>query len=272
VGNESSNGSRYVHDDRSGATKDMATRTAAGFAAFFLPLLRPGMSLLDCGCGPGSITADLARAVSPGEAVGLDFQQSQIDAAASLATARGVSNARFVRGDIYQLPFGEATFDAAYANMVMEHLSQPLAALREMHRVLKPGGVVGVQSPDFGSMMLAPEVPLLARALELCIRFRRYNGGDPGVGRKLRAYMIDAGFGCAEASATLYFFGSDQTTPRGAQWIVNQLGEPLMRRQVVELGWADERLFEEATEAAIEFGGRPDAVFGAVIVAAVGRK
>ncbi len=263
---------RYVHNDESPATKGMATRTAAGFAAFLVPLLRPGMSLLDCGCGPGSITADLAQAVSPGEAVGLDFQQSQVDAATALASERGVANARFVQGDIYHLPFEDASFDAAFANMVFEHLRQPLVALREMYRVLKPGGVAGVQSPDFSGCMLAPETPVVSEALELCLRFRQHNGGDPYVGKKLRAYLVDAGFKRTEASGTLLSFGSTETSPRGAQWLVNQLAEPLMRRQVVELGWAEPRLFEEAIEATIEFGRRPDGFFGAVIVAALGWK
>jgi ubiquinone/menaquinone biosynthesis C-methylase UbiE len=94
----------------------MGQRTAAQNADFFLPHLRPGMRLLDAGCGQGSITIGLADAVAPGEVVGLDRDPEQVERARALAAERGVTNVRFEVGDAYALPFPDASFDAVFAH------------------------------------------------------------------------------------------------------------------------------------------------------------
>ena len=122
---------RYTlgHDDA--ALESFGTRTASSHAAFFLPHLKPGMRILDCGCGPGSITVGLAQAVAPGEAVGIDIGSSSLEAAAALASEQGVSNVRFEEADIYDLPFPDESFDAAFSHNVLAHLTDPLAAVME---------------------------------------------------------------------------------------------------------------------------------------------
>jgi len=112
--------------------------------------------LLDVGCGPGSITLDLAGLVAPGQVVGIDIQRAQIDQARALASARGVTTVRFEVEDIYELPFSDASFDAALANGVLMHLSEAVRALAELRRVLRPGGVAGVRDPDWGASLRAP--------------------------------------------------------------------------------------------------------------------
>src|SRR5262249_44921155 len=128
-------------------------RVAAREAAFFLPHLRPGMALLDCGCGPGSITVGLAEAVAPGRVVGVDREPKALAVARAQAAGRGVTNVRFEEGDVHALPFADATFDAAFAHALLEHVRDPAAALAELYRVVKPGGVVGVRSPDQGLLL-----------------------------------------------------------------------------------------------------------------------
>ena len=104
-----------------------------------MPHLRPGMRLLDCGCGPGSITVGLAEAVAPGEVIGLDLQPSQIERARLLAAERAISNVRFEVGDVSRLPFPDASFDAAFAHTLLLHLRDRVGALREIRRVLEAG-------------------------------------------------------------------------------------------------------------------------------------
>ena len=100
-----------------------AERTAEFQAAFFLPHLRPGMALLDLGCGPGSITTGLAAAVAPGPTTGVDNDPVEID---------GVE---VTSADVMSLPFPDASFDAIFASALLQHLSDPLGALREARRV-----------------------------------------------------------------------------------------------------------------------------------------
>ena len=113
------------------ASQFMAKRRAETHAAFPLPYLQPGFDLLDCGCGPGTITAGLATAVAPGRVVGIDLGESQIALATTRAAEQGLRNTEFKVGNIYELSFDGGTFDAIFAHAVFEHLSDPIRALRE---------------------------------------------------------------------------------------------------------------------------------------------
>ena len=86
----------------------MGQRTVESHAVFFVPHLKEGMSLLDCGCGPGSITVGLARAVFPGPVVGIDIDESDVSKAEELARVLGEQNATFHRADVYSLPFADS--------------------------------------------------------------------------------------------------------------------------------------------------------------------
>ncbi|MGH7166540.1 MAG: methyltransferase domain-containing protein [Nitrospiraceae bacterium] len=176
------------------AVRYMMRRHAARDAAFLLPYLRKGMSLLDCGCGPGTITLGLAEAVSPGHVVGLDLEESQIDLARSLAEERGLKNVEFKVGSVYELPFLQHSFDVVFAHALFEHLGDPLAALAELRRVLKPGGVAGLSSPDWSGNLMAPPNQDAQKFIEVYKRLHIRNGGNPYVGRELGRLMEEAGF------------------------------------------------------------------------------
>jgi len=131
----------YMHRANPAFDAAMTARTATHEAAFFLPHLRPGLRLLDVGCGPGTITLGLAGAVALGEVVGLDLRPEAVDQARTAAAERGVANVRFEVGSAYALPFPDASFAAAFAHIVLMHLREPGRALAE-RRVLpsrKPG-------------------------------------------------------------------------------------------------------------------------------------
>lgn len=120
----------------------VGTRTAAVWVPFFLPHLRPGMSLLDCGCSVGSITLDLAERVAPGQVVGIDLNESRLATARAEAERRGLGNVRFESASIYDLPFPDASFDAALAHTLLFHLNDPArAACNASHAQAGRGGV-----------------------------------------------------------------------------------------------------------------------------------
>ncbi|PHM05587.1 hypothetical protein CK516_40165 [Nostoc sp. 'Peltigera malacea cyanobiont' DB3992] len=134
---------KYTPGYSSNATNFMAKRSLDTHGAFFKPYLRPGMKLLDCGCGPGTIALGLAKAIAPGTLTGIDREASQIRIAAESAFTQGVSNANFLEGNIYALPFCDNSFDAIFSHALFEHLQEPAQALRELWRVLKPGELLG---------------------------------------------------------------------------------------------------------------------------------
>jgi ubiquinone/menaquinone biosynthesis C-methylase UbiE len=151
----------YTHGYSPQVEAYMATRTASRQASFILPHLRVGMRLLDCGCGPGSTTVDLAAVIAPGHVEGIDIEPSQIASARTRAVERGLTNVHFQAASIYELPFPNDSFDVVFAHTVIQHLRHPLQALREMRRVLAPGGIVGLRDDDWATFLFEPSTPLL---------------------------------------------------------------------------------------------------------------
>src|SRR5687768_3808048 len=115
----------YTPGHSANATDFMSKRSFDSHGVFFGDHLRPGLRVLDCGCGPGSITLGIARQISPGEVVGVDFAESQILRAKQAAMQGGIANIRFVVASCYRLPFEDASFDCAFSHALLEHLAEP---------------------------------------------------------------------------------------------------------------------------------------------------
>ena len=174
---------------------------------FVLPFLTPGARVLDCGCGPGTITCDIGARVGPaGEVVGLDAAPSQVAIAQERAARLGQANVRFQAGDVYALPFSEGSFDCVFSHALLEHLADPRAAMREFHRVLKPGGWVGVRTPDWGAFLYSPETPAFMEAIRCFTQRQNARGGDVRCGHKLRDHALAAGFNQVKPHATYEVF------------------------------------------------------------------
>ena len=146
----------YQIDDEWG--RAVHARRTGRAAEFLAPHLQRGMRLINCGCGPGSITVALAQAVAPCVAIGIDFREDALAQGRRLAREREIANVAFQAATVYQLPYADGSFDAAFA---CQHLAAPLAALREVRRVLKPGGVIGVADGSSTISFRYPTNPLL---------------------------------------------------------------------------------------------------------------
>lgn len=139
-------GDTYTHGHHASVLRSHEWRTVENSAPHLVAHLRSGQRLLDLGCGPGTITVDLAARVAPGDVVGIDPAEEVIERArANAAAADGGTppNVRFEVGDAYGLTFDDGSFDVVHAHQVLQHLTDPVAVLREAHRVLAPGGGAG---------------------------------------------------------------------------------------------------------------------------------
>lgn len=150
------------------------------------------MNILDVGCGPGSITIDLARKVPLGQVIGVEYVSDPLDGARSLAAAEGVSNVSFQIGDIHDLPFPENTFDVVHAHQVLQHIADPVQAFKEMRRVVKEGGIVAVQ--ESVQSTIYPDSEGLMAWHDLLDRIRRAKGGHTKAGSLLQVWAREAGF------------------------------------------------------------------------------
>ena len=270
---QEASGESYIYDYEGSMTKSIMTRrTVSDSAAFFLPYLRPGNNLLDMGCGQGSITIGLAQAISPGSAIGVDIEESQVRAAEKRAMEQRVSNVTFLVGDIYHLDFDRDRFDVVFSHAVLDHLQRPVDALKEAWRVLKPGGIIGVRAADFEGFLIAPVDPLLEKGKSLQIRFRKHSGGSPLVGRDLRALLREAGFHNTRGFASCMYAGtSEEINARVAPAIESWTG-PKIREAALRLGWADASYFEAVERALRKWGESPDSFSAVVHCEAIGWK
>ena len=242
----------YTIDHRSAFGSCMADRTAQANAAFFLPHLREGTKLLDCGCGSGSITIGFAKAVTGISVVGVDLQESEIHAAEERAKTESIGNVRFELGDVYNLQYSEGSFDAVYCHAVLDHLSRPIVALREMHRVLRYGGVIGVRACDWGGWIHWPQNSLVDEAFSLWHRYKQHEGGDPFIGRRLCALIREAGFERVAGSA------APAVATTSAEVFKAVLLAPRLVEDVISLGWATKEKYEEMSRAIDEWCTHPD--------------
>ncbi len=263
----------YMHDYDGALTEQIiAGRTAEVHGAFLLPYLRAGMTLLDCGCGPGTITAGLARATAPGAVTGIDLEESQLDIARDNAAKIGIGNVTFERGDVYDLPFQDDGFDAVFSHAMLEHMHDPVSVLKEMRRVLKPGGLVGIRSIDLGATLIAPHDAVLTEAHDTWRRFRRHCGGDPFMGRRLRALLRQAGFARTVGTGSSESWGTPQSARTIAAALASEFAGPRIAETAIEMGWADQAQMDDAARALQEWGNHEDAFMAIVWCEAVGWK
>jgi ubiquinone/menaquinone biosynthesis C-methylase UbiE len=155
--------SSYTIGYQEGALAYMQFRSAERSCAFFRHHVRPASQILDCGCGPGSITVGLARWAPDGLTVGVDRAAEQLDGARTRARALGVENVAFRQGDIFDLPFADDTFDVAFSQTVLFHIPDREKALAEIKRVLRPGGWSRCATPSTLPSSFGPMTPSFAR-------------------------------------------------------------------------------------------------------------
>ncbi len=195
----------YTPGYSASAVRFMAARSVDRQGRFALPYLKSGQRLLDIGCGPGTITVGLAAIVAPGEVTGMDLAESQIALARERAAEHKLQNTRFITGSVYEVPFPNETFDVVFCHTVFEHLKEPVPAMREIRRVLKPGGVAALRCPDWGGFVVHPLTPALQAGIDLFQKIQKANGGDVLAGRKLKEWAEAAGFRNAQWTGTVDF-------------------------------------------------------------------
>jgi SAM-dependent methyltransferase len=246
----------YTHGHHESVLRSHRWRTVENSAAYLIPHLRPGVRLLDVGCGPGTITADFARRLAPGVVVGIDAS-AQVIAEAQ----RDHPDVSFATGDVYRLDSPDASFDIVHAHQVLQHLADPVAALKEMRRVTAPGGIVAVRDSDYGAFTWHPGDDRLVKWLELYRQIARANHGDPDAGRRLLSWARQADFARIQASASAWCFATPQDRDWWGRLWADRMTSSAIAKQAVREGRATEDELSAIADAWREWAAADDGWF-----------
>lgn len=246
--------------------------TAETNAGYLLPYLRPGLRVLDFGCGPGTISVGLARAVAPGEMHGLDMEESQIELARSVARVGGQDNTTFHVGDVSHLDFEDNFFDVAHCHNVLMHVPDTLAVLTEVKRVLKPGGIIGCREMICRSSFTHPDFGVIRRAWDMFEDLLAADDGHPQMGKDLKTRLLETGFSNVQAAASFDTYNA----PRDIEFIFRLAGgwflSPEITEAAIKYGAATEKLCNDIRVAYEKWKEHPGAFLGVAYGEAVANK
>lgn len=261
---------RYSHGHHEAVLRSHRWRTAENSAGFLLPRLTTAMSLLDVGCGPGTISADLAGRLCDGVVVGVDVAEGIIEAARRDYLSAH-SNLRFEVDNVYDLHFADGQFDVVYAHQVLQHLATPIDALVELRRVLKPAGLLAVRDADYGAFVWAPLDPMLTRWLALYHDITNHNRAQADAGRYLSNWVRAAGYReLVVSSSTWTFHTEEERTWWGGLWAERTLHSDFAH-QGLEYGLTNENELHEIADAFRRWSRDVDGVFVLVHVEVLAR-
>lgn len=232
----------YTHGHHESVLRSHRWRTAENSAGYLLPHLKPTDALLDVGAGPGTITADLASRVS--RVTATEVGAAELALAQETSASKGVTNIEFAVADVHAMEFENDTFDVVHAHQVLQHVGDPVQALREMARVCKPGGIIAVRDSDYAAFAWWPRVPELDDWMDLYQSAARANGGEPDAGRRLLSWAREAGLNDVAATSSTWCFA----TPEDRRWWGGMWAERILKsamaRQILGSGLASEQDLE----------------------------
>lgn len=248
----------YTHGHHESVLRSHQRRTAEDSAGYLLPHLTAGSSVLDIGCGPGTITADLAARVAPGTVVAVDQSAEALVVARAEAERRKLPNVSFAIADVHQLDFPDDAFDVVHAHQVLQHVADPVGALREMRRVCRPGGIVAVRDADYAGFIWYPRLPALDVWRDLYEKAARANGGEPDAGRRLLSWALGAGFDDVTPTGSLWCYATAATREWwGGMW-ADRIRHSNLARQLLDAGLARPAQLDEISAAWREWAASPD--------------
>ena len=245
----------------------LSARTAANSAAYLLASIRPDMHILDIGCGPGTITADLATLVPQGSVTGVDLGTEVIEGARSMAAKRSLKNINFEVGDAHELGFPDHKFDVVHAHQVLQHVSDPIHALREWRRLIKPGGFLACREGDHGSAATYyPANQDIAEFQDVYQKAARARSCEPNGGRHLAAWARAAGIDRPKitTTASVWCFGTPAERAYWSNVWVGRLTQSPLRDNLINGGFAADQDIDRYIQAWRKWAADEDA-WGALI-------
>ena len=206
-----------------------------------------GSRVLEAGCGVGAQTVTLANRSPKALITSVDASEASIVEARKAVQAEGIHNVTLRQADILHLPFPPESFDHVFLCFVLEHLAQPVEALRALKHVLKPGGSITVIEGDHGSTYFYPDSDYARRAVRCQVELQARAGGNALIGRALYPFLREAGFGEAHVSPRMVYV--DSSRPDLVEGFTRKTFTAMIegiRKSSLESGLMDETDFDKA--------------------------
>ena len=241
-------------------------------AAHLLPYLRPGMRVLDFGCGPGTISVGLAKAIHPGEMHGVDMDAPSIEVARAIAHSQRQDNAVYHVADVIDLPFEDGFFDVAHCHNVLMHIPDTQAVLSEVKRVLKPGGIVSCREMISESSFNYPDFGVLRSAWDMFEDLLAADDGHPQMGKEIKGHLLEAGFENIGLEGGFDFYSSPADTEWIYQFAKKWFLSPEITEAAVKYGASTQELCDAIAEAYEKWRVEPGNICGIAFGEAIAAK
>lgn len=259
---------KYLHGHQESVLRSHSWRTVENSCPHLLPYLNnPSSTILDVGCGPGTISVDLAARVPQGFVYAMDPSLEVIEKARKHAEEKGVKNVRFEVGDIFSWDkldgLKEADFDIVHAHQVLQHLQDPLGAMKEMKRLVKPGGLLAVRDCNYSAMDWYPEHPGMQKWKDTYIKVAEGLKAYPNMGRQLHAVALQAGFPRSDIDASVgaWTFSSPDERHFWCDLWAERTVKSDYKQRALEGGYATEQDLEEIAATWREMEQKEDGWF-----------
>lgn len=205
-----------------------------------------GSRVLEAGCGVGAQTFTLAKNSPDARITSIDISKSSVIEAEKKVAAAGVANVQFKQADIFNLPFNQESFDHVFVCFVLEHLAQPIEALRILKKQLKIGGTITVIEGDHGSTYFYPHSEAAHRAILCQVELQRRAGGNAMIGRELYPLLQQAGFSSVHVSPRMVYV--DASKPELVDGFTKKTFTAMtegIRESAIRAGIIEQRFFDQ---------------------------
>lgn len=247
----------YTHGHHESVLVSHKWRTVENSAKYLVPFLKDGSMALDAGCGPGNISAGLAELIPHGKVIGIDFSSDIIEQAQQNYPTLKYGNLEFEQGDIYNLRFEDESFDVIHLHQVLQHLMDPVLALIELRRVLKPGGILACRDADYGAFTWYPELPPLDRWHELYRAITQRNRAECNGGRFLKTWTMEAGLEPIDIGCSTWVFAKDGDRDFWGNMWSKRVIQSDFADQAISYGFSNPQELEEISRAFLEWAQDP---------------
>jgi ubiquinone/menaquinone biosynthesis C-methylase UbiE len=251
----------YVHGHHESVLRSHTWRTIENSAKYLESHLEDNLTLLDVGCGPGTITIELATRIPNGRVVGIDLSEEIVMKAKASSVSSLQKNCSFEIGDVYNLDFPDNSFDIVHAHQLLQHLTKPVEAIKEMYRVVRPGGIVALRDADYGGMIWSPQDPRLDDWMNLYQQMTGKNHVEANAGRCLFGWVSEIPFTTIEVSTSTWTFA----TPESREWWGSLWAERIQKstfaQQALIHGLAQQEALDGLSDAFTNWAAQPDGFF-----------